>query len=142
MYFDALKILEKHLPKNHINIIRLYSNLAACLHASSDLFANKSSQLMFTKLMRAVHHQVDSRMIEIRKENATKKKSFRKVLESALEPLLWYTPTRLTEINDCVSSRHGDWTWVHMFPNFPLHPTDQEIEFTNMVQVTDETSNK
>ena len=142
MYFDALKILEKHLPKNHINLIRLYSNLAACLHASSDLFANQTSQLMFRKLLRAVHHQVDSRVIEMRKENAAKKKSFRKILDVALEPLFYYTPTRLTEINDCVSSRHRDRTLGHMFPNFPLHPTDQEIEFTNMVQVTDKTSNK
>lgn len=142
MYFDALKILEKHLPKNHINLIRLYSNLAACLHASSDLFANQTSQLMFRKLLRAVHHQVDSRVIEMRKENAAKKKSFRKILDVALEPLFYYTPTRLTEINDCVSSRHRDRTLGHMFPNFPLHPTEQEIEFTNMVQVTDKTSNK
>lgn len=139
MYFDALKILEKHLPQNHINILRLYTNIAACLYASRNLLASQTSQIMMAKVMRAVHNQVDSRMIEMRKDNSTKKKSFRKVLDTALEPLMWYKPTKLTEINDCISVEQIMNARATLLPNHPLHPTDQEVAFTNMV---DSLSNK
>ena len=91
------------------------------------------------KVMRAVHNQVDSRMIEMRKDNSTKKKSFRKVLDTALEPLMWYKPTKLTEINDCISVEQIMNARATLLPNHPLHPTDQEVAFTNMV---DSLSNK
>ena len=135
MYFDALKILEKNLPRNHINIVRLYSNLAACLFASKNLFDNHSSKL-YSQIMRAVLNNADHRMAELYQENSTKKKSFRKILDVALEPLWWHKPTKLTEINDCISVEHIRNARSLMLPNQPLYPTEQEIAFTNMVDLT------
>lgn len=142
LYELALGILKNHLPQNHINIVRIYTNMGACYKARGELFGNECSKWCFSMAEHAANLQIGIKETEIIKENSAKK-LFQKILDVALKPLLEQTPARLTEINDYASSEKYWQTRDFMFPNFPPRPTDQEIEFNNMVQeLSDETPNK